>query len=151
MIKASDIQKLREETGAGVMDCKRALTEAGGNFDKAKELIKAQGLLKADKKSTRAVGSGIVTSYIHNDRVGVLLEIRCETDFVGNSDPFRELAKNISMQIAAMEPENVEELLKQPFIKDQGTLIVDLIKGVIAKVGENIVIERFARFEIQSR
>jgi elongation factor Ts len=148
MIKASDIQKLREETGAGVMDCKRALTEAGGNFEKAKEFIKAQGLVKADKKSTRTVGSGIVTSYIHNDRVGVLLEIRCETDFVGKSDPFRELAKHVAMQIAAMEPENVEELLKQPFIKDPKTSVLDLIKGVIAKTGENIVVERFARFEI---
>ncbi len=148
MVKASDIQKLREETGAGVMDCKRALTESKGDFDKAKEFIKAQGLAKADKKSDRTVGSGIVTSYIHNDRVGVLLEIRCETDFVGNSDPFRELAKNISMQIAAMEPENVEELLKQPFIRDQKTSIADLIKSVIAKVGENIIVERFARFEI---
>jgi elongation factor Ts len=148
MIKASDIQKLRLETGAGVMDCKRALTEANGDFEKAKEFIKAQGLVKADKKSDRVAGSGIVTSYIHNDRVGVLLEIRCETDFVGKSDPFRELAKNISMQIAAMEPENVEELLKQPFIRDQKTLVVDVIKGVIAKVGENIVVERFARFEI---
>jgi elongation factor Ts len=148
VIKASDVQKLREETGAGVMDCKRALTESAGNFEKAKEFIKAQGLVKADKKSSRIAGSGIVTSYIHNDRVGVLLEIRCETDFVGKSEPFRELAKNVSMQIAAMEPENVEELLKQPFIKDPKTLVVELVKGVIAKVGENIVIERFARFEI---
>lgn len=148
MIKASDIQRLREETGAGVMDCKRALTEAKGNFDKAMELIKAQGLAKADKKSERVVGSGIIASYIHNDRVGVLLEIRCETDFVGKSDPFRELAKNICMQIAAMEPEDAKELLEQPYIRDQKTTISDLIKGVIAKVGENIVVERFARFEI---
>ncbi len=148
MIKASDIQRLREETGAGVMDCKRALTEAKGNFDKAMELIKAQGLAKADKKSERVVGSGIIASYIHNDRVGVLLEIRCETDFVGKSDPFRELAKNVCMQIAAMEPEDAKELLEQPYIRDQKTTISDLIKGVIAKVGENIVVERFARFEI---
>ncbi|MCL4405353.1 MAG: translation elongation factor Ts [Patescibacteria group bacterium] len=148
MVKATDIQKLREETGAGVMDCKRALTEADGDFDKAKEFIKAQGLAKADKKSERTVGAGIVTSYIHNDRVGVLLEIRCETDFVCKSDPFRELAKNIAMQIAAMEPQNVEELLQQPFIRDQKTLVADVIKGVIAKVGENIVVERFVRFGV---
>lgn len=148
MVKAEDIQKLREITGAGVMDCKNALNDAGGDFKKAQELIRERGLVKADKKSERVVNAGIVTSYIHNDRVGVLLELHCETDFVGRSEPFRELAKNLSMQIAAMEPVDSKALLEQPFIKDDKTTVEELIKGVIAKVGENIIVERFVRFEI---
>ena len=148
MVKTGDIQKLREATGAGVMECKRALEDAAGDFPKAKELIRERGLVKADKKSERAVNAGIVTSYIHNDRVGVLLELHCETDFVGKSEPFRELAKNLTMQIAAMDPADPEALLAQPFIRDEKTTVEELVKGVIAKVGENIVVERFVRFEI---
>lgn len=148
MVKTGDIQKLREATGAGVMECKRALEDAAGDFSKAKGLIRERGLVKADKKSERAVNAGIVTSYIHNDRVGVLLELHCETDFVGKSEPFRELAKNLTMQIAAMDPADPEALLTQPFIKDEKTTVEELVKGVIAKVGENIVVERFVRFEI---
>jgi elongation factor Ts len=148
MVKARDIQKLRGETGAGVMDCKRALEDSKGDFKKAGELIRERGLLKADKKSERVTNAGIIASYIHNDRVGVLLELHCETDFVGKSDPFRELAKNIMMQIAAMEPADVQELLAQPFVKDEKTTIEELVKGVIAKVGENIVVANFARFQI---
>ena len=148
MVKTGDIQKLREATGAGVMECKRALEDAAGDFPKARELIRERGLVKADKKSERAVNAGIVTSYIHNDRVGVLLELHCETDFVGKSEPFRELAKNLTMQIAAMDPADPEARLTQPFIKDEKTTVEELVKGVIAKVGENIVVERFVRFEI---
>jgi elongation factor Ts len=143
-----NIQKLREETGAGVMDCKRALEDAVGDFEKAKELIRERGLAKADKKSERTASAGIITSYIHNDRIGVLLELRCETDFVCKSDPFRELAKNLAMQIAAMDPADTAALLTQPFIKDERITIEELIKGVIAKVGENIRVERFCRYEI---
>ncbi len=148
MVSTENIQKLREETGAGVMECKRALEDSAGNFEKAKELIRERGFEKAEKKSERVVKAGIVTSYVHNDRVGVLLELHCETDFVGKSDPFRELAKNLAMQIAAMDPADVQTLLAQPFIRDDKTTISELVKGVIAKVGENIVVERFARFEV---
>lgn len=148
MVNTEDIQKLREATGAGVMECKRALEDAAGDFSKANELIRERGLVKADKKSERAVNAGIITSYVHNDRVGVLLELHCETDFVGKSNPFRELAKNLTMQIAAMDPADTEALLAQPFIRDEKTTIGELVKGVIAKVGENIVVERFVRFEI---
>ncbi len=148
MVKSEDVQKLREATGAGVMECKRALEDSSGDFEKAKEFLRKRGLEKADTKSERVAKSGIITSYIHNDRVGVLLELHCETDFVGKADPFRELAKNITMQIAAMDPVDVPALLAQPFIKDDKTSIEELIKGVIAKVGENIVVGRFVRFEI---
>jgi elongation factor Ts len=148
MVKASDIQKLRGETGAGVMECKRALTDAAGDFKRARELIRERGLVRAGTRSERAANAGIVTSYLHNDRVGVLLELHCETDFVGKSEPFRELAKNIAMQIAAMGPEDTEALLAQPFIRDEKMTVSELIKSVIAKVGENIMVERFVRFEI---
>src|SRR3989344_3161324 len=148
MAKATDVQKLREITGAGVMDAKKALEESGGDFDKAISIINEKGLIKAEKKATRATGAGYLESFIHNGRVGVLMEIRCETDFVAHSDPFKELAHNLSMQIAAMNPENTEALLSQPFIRDESMTVEQTIKGVIAKVGENIKIERFCRYEL---
>lgn len=148
MIKASDVQKLREMTSAGVMDCKKALEEADGDFDQALELIKERGVVIAEKKAGRAATTGIIESYIHNDRIGVMLEIHCETDFVGRSEPFRELAHNITMQIAAMDPADVPALLEQPFIRNEKTTIGDLVKETIAKVGENITIERFIRYEL---
>lgn len=143
-----DIRKLREATGAGVMDCKRALEEADGDFEKATALIKEWGVVIAKKKGERKTGAGILESYIHNDRVGVLLELRTETDFVARSKLFRELAHELAMQIAAMAPADVESLLKQPYIKDESTNVGDFIKSVIAKVGENIKVERFCRYEL---
>ena len=143
-----DVKRLREETGAGVMDAKRALDDAAGDYDKALALIKERYVAKADKKAERATGAGMIFSYIHGDRVGVLLELRCETDFVAKTDDFRGLGKDIAMQIAAMEPETVEELLAEPFIKDSGTTIENLVKSLIAKVGENIQVERFCRYAI---
>lgn len=148
MVQASDVQKLRGETGAGIMECKKALSEADGDFTKAKEIIRGMGLAKADTKSARVAGAGRIESYVHNDRVGVLLEIHSETDFVARSEPFTELAHNIVMQIAAMNPESVEMLLNQEFIKDSKTTISELIKGTIAKLGENIQVVRFIRYEI---
>lgn len=148
MVQASDVQKLRGETGAGIMECKRALSEADGDFTKAKEIIRSMGLAKADTKSARVAGAGRIESYVHNDRVGVLLEIHSETDFVARSESFVALAHNIAMQIAAMNPENVEALLAQEFIKDPKTTISELVKGGIAKFGENIQVARFTRYEI---
>lgn len=142
------VQKLREMTGAGVMECKRALEESGGDFDKAKAIIHEHGLTKAEKKGERLTGAGLLHSYIHNGRVGVLLEIRCETDFVARNDSFKELAHNLAMHIAAMNPLNVEELFSQKYIKDDTLNIENLIKATIAKIGENIRIERFCRYEI---
>ena len=103
---------------------------------------------KAEKKQERAANAGRIESYIHNDRVGVLLEIHCETDFVAKADPFRELAHNVAMQIAAMDPETAEDLLAQEFIKDTSMTVEELIKAAIAKLGENIKVGRFVRFEI---
>ena len=142
------VVKLREATGAGVMECKRALEKAKGDFDKAVEFIHEAGLLKAESKKDRKTGAGLLYSYIHNERVGVLLEVRAETDFVVRSEPFKELAHNLAMQIAAMEPADVDGLLKQPFIKDESKTIADIVKSVTAKVGENIRVEKFCRYEL---
>ncbi|MFA5386184.1 MAG: translation elongation factor Ts [Candidatus Paceibacterota bacterium] len=144
----NDIQKLREETGAGVMECKKALEEAKGDLEKAKKVLYESGLAKANSKSGRNTGAGLLETYIHNQRVGVLLEVRCETDFVAKNEVFKELAHIVAMQIAAMNPENVEALLKQPSIKNEKETIEDLVKQYIAKIGENIRVERFCRYEL---
>ena len=144
----NDVSKLREITGAGVMDCKRALDMSGGNLEKAKQIIQAEGALKAEKKSERKTGAGVLESYVHNNRIGVLLELRAETDFVIRSQPFMVLAKDLAMQISAMNPASVEELLKQPFIKDESMTVEQLLKNTIAKTGENIQVARFCRYEL---
>ncbi len=143
-----EISKLREATGAGVMNCKQALNEAGGDFEKAIEIIKEKGAAIAEKRSERKTGAGILESFVHNGRVGVLLEVRTETDFVVKSEPFRDLAHEIALHIAAMAPEDIESLLEQPYVKDESISIEDLVKSVIAKVGENIKVERFCRYEL---
>ncbi len=142
------IIKLREETGAGVMECKRALDKAGGDMKKAVEFIREAGILKAESKKERKTGAGYLGSYVHLNRVGVLLEMRAETDFVVRSEPFQNLAHELLLHIAAMAPENVEALLEQPFVKDEKTTVGDLIKSVTGKVGENIRVERFTRYEV---
>lgn len=142
------IQKLREVTGGGVMECKRALDEAGGDFDKAVAIIHERGVVKAEKRKERETGAGVLQSYIHNERVGVLFELRSETDFVARSDEFRKLAKELAMQVAAMDPADEEELMKQPYIKDESKTVEFLVKDVMAKTGENIRIGRFCRYEI---
>jgi elongation factor Ts len=144
----TDVQKLREMTGAGVMECKRALDEAKGDFDRAVTLINERGLVKAESKKNRALGAGLLKSYVHNDRVGVLLEVRAETDFVVRSEPFQALGHELAMQIAAMAPEDVPALLKQPYIKDESFTVDDLVKRTTAKVGENISVSRFCRYEL---
>ncbi len=143
-----DILKLRKETGAGVMDCKRALKDADGDYNRAKEIVVEKGVAKAGKKTERTTRSGVVEPYIHNGRIGVLAEIRCETDFVAKTDEFKDLARSIAMQIASMNPENVDELLKQPFIKDESNTVEDVITQMIATIGENIRVERFCRYEL---
>lgn len=143
-----DIKKLREVTGAGVMECSKALKDAGGDFDKAVSLINERGLVRAESKASRTAGAGMLKSYVHNGRVGVLLQIHAETDFVLKSDPFQELANDVAMHIAAMNPESVEMLLAQPFVKNESTTVGDLIKSTTAKVGENIKVERFCRYEV---
>jgi len=174
-IGANLVKEVREKTGAGIMECKRALEEAGGNVDKAMDLLRQQGLAKADKKSGRQTSQGLIEPYIHGaGRIGAIVEINCETDFVARTADFKELAHDVAMQVAATSPrylsgETVPEadfeelvrefgsrekaieevcLLDQPFIKDPKRSIRDLVKGAIAKIGENIVVSRFARFEI---
>jgi elongation factor Ts len=193
-ISIEDIKKLREVTQISLAECKNALIEADGDFEKAIEILRKKGAIKARQKEARAVSAGIIEAYVHpGGRVGVLLELRCETDFVARNEQFKILAHDIAMQIAAMnpiwvkaedippevlqkereiweeslglsgKPENIREkiiegkkqsyykevcLLNQPFIKDESITIKELIDNAISKIGENIQVIRFARFEI---
>ena len=142
------IVRLRELTGAGMMDCKRALDDANGDIEKAKQLIFERGFAKAAKKEERKTGTGYLETYIHAGRIGVLLEMRCETDFVARNEKFIELAHDIAMQIASMNPETVEELLAQAFIKDPSKTIEQCMQQAIATIGENMKVERFCRYEV---
>jgi len=146
---AADIKRLRDETGAGMMDCKKALDEAQGDFDKAKELVRARGLVKAEKKSDRETNIGYVASYVHgNHQIGCLLEMRCETDYVALNSEFQTLAKDIAMQVVAMAPETVEELLTQDSIKNPSETIEEMIKALSGKIGEKFVLHRFSRYAV---
>ena len=193
-INAAQVKELRETTGAGVMDCKQALQEAGGDVDKAMRILREKGLAGAQKKAGRTAADGVVDSYIHlNNRIGVLLEVNCETDFVARNEEFRSMVHDIAMHIAAakplyISPEDVPEevlaeereinrnralkegkpekvvdkivdgrmkkyfeevcLLEQPFVKEPDITIDEMVKRTIAAVGENIVVRRFARFQV---
>ncbi|HVM77031.1 MAG TPA: translation elongation factor Ts [Candidatus Paceibacterota bacterium] len=147
-ISAEEVQKLREMTSAGVMDCRKALIEASGDFEAAKKIIHERGLSKVEKRADRATGAGLVHSYVHNDRIGVLLHLSAETDFVVRSEPFQKLAHELAMQVSAMDPKSVEELLAQPYIKDESRTVKDLLTDVIAKVGENVTINEIYRIEV---
>jgi len=194
MITAKDVAELREKTGAGMMDCKEALTAANGDTEKAIEALRKKGLATAQKKAVRTAASGLVYSYIHMEgTVGAMVEVNCETDFVAKTDDFKELCKDIAMQICAMNPLFVKRddipaaliekeqqiykeeaaksgkpekildsivkgkldkfckdvcLVDQVFIKDDKQTVKDLVAAKIAKIGENIVIKRFARFKV---
>lgn len=193
-ISAKEVSALRAKTGAGMMDCKKALQETGGDVDKAVDYLKQKGIAKADKRADRAAKEGLIGSYLHfNGKVGVLVELNCETDFVARTDDFRALAKDVAMHIASArpiavtadgvpaeviererlifekqveesgKPENVRAkivegkikkflqervLLDQPFVKDDKKSVGQLIKEVSGKVGENLVVARFVRFEL---
>lgn len=176
-IDTRDVQRLRAETGAGVMDCKRALEETGGEFEKARDILKQKGLAAAAKRAGREALQGVVESYIHaGGRIGALVELSSETDFVARNDDFRELARNIAMQVAAMAPVVVSEddltpetkaellrehgdekkaleaavLLRQPYIRDNSKTIGDLVTAIAASTGENVRVRRFARFQLGS-
>jgi len=159
------VKELRELTGAGILACKKALEEARGDLEKAKEILRRQGVAIAEKKAGRQTGQGLVDAYLHPDgRLGALVELNCETDFVARTDEFRDLAHDLAMQVAATEPlyvspeelaaagndGNPQELclLAQPFIKDPSRTIQDLINETIAKTRENIRVRRFARFQL---
>jgi elongation factor Ts len=175
VVTANQVKELRELTGAGIMECKRALQESDGNVQKATDLLKQQGLAKAAKKAGRSASQGVVEPYVHGGgRIASLVEVNCETDFVARTPDFRDLAHDVAMQVAAMNPQYVSEeeipanawdqlereygerskalaavsLLDQPFIKNPKLTIRDLTKEGIAKLGENIIVRRFARFEV---
>ena len=148
-IDPKDVQRLRSESGAGVMDCKRALEETGGDYAKALALIKERGIQSVAKKSEREAKEGLIASYIHsNGRIGALVELASETDFVSRGEDFRQLAQEIAMQVAAMDPATVEELLEQPYIRDGSKTIKDLVTAVAATTKENVHVRRIQRFAL---
>lgn len=159
-ITTDQVKALREKTGAGIMDCKRALQEAGGDLRKAEDVLNAHGLLRAEKKAGREASMGLVESYIHGGgKIGALVELNCETDFVARTEEFRKLAHDLAMQVAATNPRYLSAdevpagedpkdvaLLSQPFIKDAGKSVQQLVTETVAKVGENVQVRRFTRF-----
>jgi len=143
------VQRLRTETNAGVMDCKRALEDAEGDYEKAKGLLKERGLAAVAKKSGREAKEGVVAAYIHaGGRKGALVEVASETDFVARSADFQKLAQEVAMQVAAMSPKTVDELLDQAYIRDNSKTIKDLVTTLAASVGENVSVRRIQRFAI---
>lgn len=149
MITIEEIKTLREETGLSVMECQKALEEASGDKNKAIALLKKRGVEIAIKKGNRTLGAGVVIAYIHTgETIGVMLEFLCETDFVAKNPEFKLVAKDIAMHIAAMNPSDTTMLLEQPFIKDSGQKISDLINNTIQKFGERTEVGRFVRFSI---
>ena len=148
-IDPKDVQRLRSESGAGVMDCKRALEETGGDYAKALALIKERGIQSLAKRSEREAKEGLVASYIHSGgRIGALVELASETDFVSRGEDFQKLAQEIAMQVAAMDPASVEELLEQPYIRDASKKIKDLITAVATSTKENVHVRRIQRFAL---
>lgn len=148
MVTIDQIKQLREMSGLSISECKKALEESKGDFEKAKEVLRKWGKEVAEKTQQRAVCQGIIDSYIHpNKKVGVLLELDCETDFAARSQDFLVLSHEICLQVAAMTDETVP-LPEQPWIKDESKTIKDLVSECIAKVGENIVIKRFQRYQL---
>jgi len=149
VIGIRQIKNLREETGVSITECKKALEKAKGNFDLAKEILKKLGREFAQKQSEREVKEGLIATYLHPDeQIGVILELNCETDFVARSEDFQKLAHELCLQIAAMAPSDINSLINQPWIKDETKIIKDFIESYIAKLGENIIIKRFTRYEI---
>lgn len=166
-ISTEMIKELRDKSGAGIMDCRNTLVGCEGDMDKALEVLREKGLLKAQKKAERETSQGLIGVYVHTGgRIGAMVEVNCETDFVARTNEFQELAHCLAMQIAAMNPKYISEeevaeadedldpqadcLLLQPYIKDPTRNVQDLIIETVAKVGENIKISRFARFELGS-
>ena len=163
-VSIESIKALRQQTGAGVMDSKRALQQTNGDIQKAEEILRTEGIASAAKKASRATNEGLIESYIHSGgRIGALVELNCETDFVARTPDFKELAHDLAMQVAAMSPAYVDgtdlpedeqgspeevSLLQQPFIKDPTKTIQDLVKEAVGRLGENIRVRRFTRFSL---
>lgn len=147
-VNVEDIKKLREETGAGISDCKEALSSSEGDTEKAKAWLKQKGFDRAAKKTDREVNNGVVEVYSHGGKVGVLVELLCETDFVAKTEEFKNLAHEVALQIASMNPESKEELLSQEYIRDNSQTVDSLVKSVVGKLGENIQIGKFCRIKL---
>ena len=147
MVTASLVKELREKTGAGMMDCKKVLTETDGDLEKATELLRERGIAKAAKKSGRVAAEGIVEAYISEDgKVGAIVEVNSETDFVAKNQEFRDFVMDVAKQVVEKNPANVEELLAQESISEAGKTVQEVLVGKIATIGENLNIRRFARF-----
>lgn len=142
------LKKLRKETSAGVSDCRQALADARGDYEKALKFLNERGIDKASKKEGKETSEGVVEAYVHQGKVGVLVELRCETDFVARTDDFKNLAHEIALQVCSMNPKNIKELLKSAYIRDASLTIDAFIKLTIAKVGENITVAQFERLEL---
>ena len=148
MVTATLVKELREKTGAGMMDCKKVLTETDGDMEKAIELLRERGITKAAKKTDRIAAEGIVATYVTEDgKIGSVVEVNSETDFVGKNEEFRSFVADVAEQIAVKNPVNVEELLNQASMKDSAKTVQEVLTGKIATIGENITIRRFERFE----
>ncbi len=163
-ISTDRVKELREQSGAGIMECRNALLETEGDTEKALEILKQRSLFMAEKKRKRSTSQGLIEAYIHSGgRIGAMVEVNCETDFVARTDEFKELAHNLAMQVAAMSPQFISRekapegadiepqtacLLLQPYIKNTDMAVQDIINETIAKVGENIKVSRFARFAL---
>ena len=148
-LNVQDIKKLREETGAGVLDAKNALTESNGDYEQAKASLLEKGLAKAEKKSEREIRDGLIYSYIHaGGKIGSMVSLGCETDFVAKTDDFVKLAHEIALQVATAEYTEVTEILEDSYIKDPSKNVSDVIKETVAKLGENIEIRDFARLAV---
>jgi elongation factor Ts len=147
-IPVEEIKRLRELTGIGITDAKKALEEAQGDFDKALEEMRKKGLTKAEKRGEREARAGLIGSYVHDGKIGVLVEVNCETDFVAKTDEFKDLVKDLSLHICASDPEDLDKLLEQPFVKDPSKTVGDIVKEANAKLGENIVVRRFSRLAL---
>jgi elongation factor Ts len=163
-ISADNVRQLRDQTGAGMLDCKKALEDANGDVEKAKTILNEKGFANATKRADRETAEGVVHAYIHhNQRVGVLVEVNCESDFVARTEDFKNLVSAVALQVAGAAPSYVSKeeipgdsdedpkqaaLLEQPYLKDESMTIGELLTQTIAKTGENIRIKRFARFEL---
>ena len=150
MITAAQVKELREKTGAGMMDCKKVLTETNGDEEKAIELLRERGIMKAAKKSDRIAAEGLVETYIDDSKkIGSIVEVNAETDFVAKNADFQAFVKNVARQVAEKNPENVEALLEQKFIGNEEITVQEELTNKIATIGENMTIRRFARFETE--
>ena len=151
MITAAQVKELREKTGAGMMDCKKVLTETDGNEEKAIELLRERGIMKAAKKSDRIAAEGLVAAYVSEDKkVGALVEVNAETDFVAKNADFQEFVKHVVKQVALNNPKDVEELLSQKSLEDGNLTVQEVLTNKIATIGENMNLRRFVRFETEN-